>query len=125
MAEGLATAKVLVREKKHVVIGEDAPDGGEGAVEAEVDAADAPASRHDERARRQHAAGQAGVDGAFLRLERAAVFLAKPRVAESAALAVEEFVADARDLVGGDFDALPVVPAPGPAVVKEAALAVG
>ncbi len=77
------------------------------------------------RQRGHDAAVEIGVDQALDRFEGAVVFLAEPGIAEGAAFLVEEFRVDAWALGGGDVDARPVVAAPGPGVVEEAALAEG
>src|SRR5262245_30631444 len=101
-----------------------APDGGEGVAEAEVDAAHAPAGEGG-RHGGDDAAGEVGVDQALHRLEGTAILLAEPGLAQGATFLGKELGRDARDLLGRDLDAEPVVAATGPAVVEEAAFAVG
>jgi len=75
--------------------------------------------------KRDDAAGEVGVDQAFEGFEGTAVFLAEPGFAQGAAFLGEEVGSDARDFVGGDLNSVPIVAAGGPAVVEEAAFAVG
>ena len=80
-------AVVLAGQPEDVVAVEDAPDGGEGVADAEVEAEDGGAGGG--RAGDHHA-GEIGVDQPLQGLERAAVLLADKRLAVLASLLVEE-----------------------------------
>jgi len=121
--QGHLAAVVLAGQPQDVVAVEEAPDGGEGVAEAEVDAAQESAGRGGGAG--DDAAGEVGVDQALQGLEGAAILLAEPAVAQCAAFLLQEGFGDARDSLRGDLDAEPVVAAPGPGVVEEAAAAEG
>src|SRR5579871_6955896 len=107
---------MFAEQPQHVVPVKDTPNGCERIAKPEIDAADQSAEsrwacrlhvqfRSD---RLHHARREIRVDQSLHCFEAASVFLIEPGPAERPAFLVEKCPADARNLLGPDFEAMPM-----------------